>query len=357
MRQKVILFGPLPPPYGGVSVYISYLVEHLRAFDAKVWAVLGDHTKRDPQIRYIRHRRLGVIPALLREARGARILDATHFHLEYPHPLLLSIWLAGKFLLGFEWYKNIHDGSLPARQREFNFLQRALFRLAIRSTTEFIVVSEELKRWLQEEIKVRQNVTLIPSLLRIPPTLLDAPLSKKNETALASYLSRPHRVCSIGVFIPDYGFRHAADAVETLRRETGEDVGLLLLDGTFACDEKYRAETLKGREWITVLENVPNREVYQVMRRSDAFIRAVAREGYGISRVEALWCGLPVVATDVGETRGMLTSKFGDVAELTAQLRRALSGNHARDASEWAARFSSEAEENLRALIEKLFDR
>lgn len=350
MRRKVILYGPLPPPYGGVSVYMSFLAEHLRGRVARVWSVLGDRKQRDPLVRYVRHRRLGVVPAVLAEARGARILDATHFHLEYPNKLLLPIWLAAKRLLGFEWHKNVLDGSLPARHRNFSPTQRRLFRLAVRNVTEFVVVSEELSRWLRDEIKAAQPVHVIPCLVPIPEATLATVLPDATEGALQPYLKRARRVCSVGVFIPSYGFLHAAQAVERLRRETDEDIGLVLLDGTFARDEQYRREVLDGRDWITVVENVPNPQVYQVLRRSHCFVRAFGQESYGISRVEATWAGLPVVATRAGETRGMLTYEFGDVAELTRQLRRALFERPAAEVEHWSAEFRREAEENLRAL-------
>ena len=350
MRRKVILYGPLPPPYGGVSVYMSFLVEHLRGRVARVWAVPGGRGGRDPLVRFVRHRRLGVVPALMSEARGARVLDATHFHLEYPNRLLLPVWLAAKRLLGFEWYKNVHDGSLPARHRDFGPAQRRLFNLAARNVTEFVVVSDGLRRWLRDEVGVTQPVHVIPSLLPIPAAALAADLPEATERALRSYLDRPRRVCSIGVFIPSYGFLHAARAVEALREETGEDIGLVLLDGTFARDEEYRREVLSRRDWITVVENVPNPQVYQVLRRSDCFVRAFGPESYGISRVEATWCGLPVVATKAGETRGMLLYDFGDVEGLTRQLRRALRERPAAEVERWSAEFRREAEENLRAL-------
>lgn len=354
MRRKVILYGPLPPPYGGVSVYMSFLVEHLRGQVARVWSVLGDRTRRDPLVRFVSHRRLGVVPALMSEARGARVLDATHFHLEYPNRLLLPLWLAAKRLLGFEWHKNVHDGSLPARHRDFGPAQRWLFRLAARNVTEFVVVSDELGRWLRDEIKVTQPVHVIPGLVPIPDATFAAGLPETTERALGVYLRRRRRVCSIGAFIPAYGFLHAAQAVEALRRETNDDIGLALLDGTFARDEDYRREVLAGRDWITVAENVPNPQVYEILRRSDCFVRAFGQESYGISRVEATWCGLPVVATTAGETRGMLTYEFSDVDELTRQLRRALFERPTAEVERWSAEFRREAEENLRALREVL---
>jgi hypothetical protein len=51
-----------------------------------------------------------------------------------------------------------------------------------------------------------------------------------------------------------------------------------------------------------------------------------------------------------GETRGMLTYEFGDVAELTRQLRRALFEPPGAEIERWSAEFHREADENLRAL-------
>ncbi len=79
-------------------------------------------------------------------------------------------------------------------------------------------------------------------------------------------------ICSIGVFIPTYGFDHIANAVEVIRQESKTDIGLLLIDGSFASDESYKSKMLKHREWITVLENVPHGQVFQILKKSDVFV-------------------------------------------------------------------------------------
>lgn len=355
MRRKVILLGPLPPPYGGVSIYMSSLFEHLKHQVFRMWALeLSEEKRADPQISYIKHRQLGIIPVLLKEGFNARILDATHFHLENPNLILLPIWLMLKRLLRFEWYKNVHDGSLPQRHLGFSLLKRVLFRLAVNSVTEFVVVSEDLRRWLHDEIRVRQKISVVPSLLPIPHSAFNPARPADIEQRLAEYVRHHKRVCSLGVFIPNYGFKQVADAVERLREETGEDIGLILLDGTFVRDEDYRGETLRQRDWITVLENVPNPGVYEVFKRSDVFIRAVGQESYGISRVEALWCGIPVVATSVGETRGMLLYDFDDLGALRRQLQKALFDPPLQDVQALGAQFRKEAIDNLRELKKAL---
>jgi glycosyltransferase involved in cell wall biosynthesis len=351
MSRQIILFGPLPPPYGGVAIYMQSLVAHLRAPNVSVWTY-GGAKPDDKKIRFIAHRRLGTLWALLAAGRNARILDASHFHLEYPNPLLLLVWLGLKRRLGFEWFKNILDGSLPKRYPEFGWLQRRLFHRAIAAVDEFVVVSEELRYWLNDEIKVQQPITVIPCL--VPPPDRDAKLSNEAHAIITPYLAREHRVCSIGVFSPSYGFKDVAEAVEELRERTRKDIGLLLLDGGFICDEVYRREVLWKREWVTVLKEIPNPQIYEILKRSDVFVRSVVDEGFGISRIEAIWSGTPVIATRVGETRGMLLYDFGDVEQLVNQLQAVLLYPVWEEPNPWAAEFRREAEKNLQAVAKLL---
>lgn len=344
----------MPPPYGGVSVYVSALFEHLRPCGVRLWALFGDRPTRDPLVRSVNHRRFGLLAAIVAEGRGALIADCTHFHLEHPHRAWLPTWLALKRRAGFRWVKIILDGTLPMRHAKFGDARRRMFHRAVAAVDEFVVVSEELRRWLEDEIKVAQRVTVIPCLLTIPARALNVKLPAETERAVAPFFARARRVVSVGVFTPEYGFGDAASAVERLRAETGEDVGLLLVDGAFLREDDYREEVLRGREWITVLENVPNSHVYQLLRRADAFVRAFGYESYGISRIEAIWCGVPVVATTAGETRGMLTYEFGDVEALARQLGRALYGASRAELATWAEVYRREAAQNLRALEDVL---
>ncbi len=352
MRKKIVLLGPYPPPYGGVSIYISTLFEFLKNRGVQLWT-FGDEEVSGPNVHFMRDKRRQLVPLLLREGRGARIADSTHFLVDYPS-LLVPLWVGLKALLRFEWLKIMHDGSLPSRYEGFGLFRRALFRLAIRSVTEFIAVSEELEHWLKDEIGVRQNVTVIRSLLpnshRAAQGSLPAPL----VSALRPYFQQRKRVCSIGFFTPAYGFKHVADAIETVRQETGVDIGLALLDGHFLTDMAYKSDVLRDRDWVTVLTNVPHPVVFQILKRSDVFVRTFGLESYGLSRIEAIWCGLPVVATRAGETRGMLLYDFGDLDGLVTQLKRALFDKPVEEINAWAARYQQEANANLSAITLKL---
>ncbi len=351
MCRKVVLLGPYPPPYGGVSIYVKTLFEYLEN-RAELWT-FGDEEISAPNVVFMKDKRREILPLLIRRGAKARIADCTHFLIEYPS-VLVPVWVLLKALLRFEWLKIMQDGSLPTRYKKFNPIRRELFRLAIDSATEFIVISEELEEWLRSEIGVKQQITLIKSLFPIPYRSSDLALPREVETTLVPYEQRSKRVCSIGVFIPSYGFKHVAEAVEKIRNDTGTDIGLVLLDGAFAADEAYRSEVLDRRDWITVLKNVAHPVVFEILRRSNVFVRGFGLDSYGLSRVEAIWCGLPVVATRAGETRGMLLYDFGDVGELVNQLKQALSGERSNEVIQWAAVYQKEAEANLKALARKL---
>ena len=344
MRSRTVLLGPYPPPYGGVSVYISTLFDFVKNDGVELWTY-GDQKITGPNVFFVGNR--AFLPALvIRRGRRARIADSTHFLVEYPS-LLAPVWVALKTVLGFEWIKVIHDGSLPARFPQFSKLRRALFRLSTRRVSRFIVVSDELKRWLREDVLVSQEISVIGSLL---PAKTSMEKSGPMSTGLTQYLDCPKRVCSIGAFIPDYGFDQVAGAVEDVRRTSGENIGLVLLDGDFAADEDYRRRVLHGREWITVLKNVPHHDVPQILGAGDVFVRAFQFESYGLSRIEAIWSGTPVIATKAGETRGMLTYDFGNHKELVNHLTAVLFGPTAHDTSAWAERYREEAEDNLNEL-------
>jgi glycosyltransferase involved in cell wall biosynthesis len=352
MSRKTVLLGPYPPPYGGVSIYIHTLYEFFKDRAIEFW-IFGDEELKGPNVHFMKDKRGELLPLLIRRGANARIADCTHFLLEYPS-VLVPVWVTLKRLLRFEWIKIMQDGSLPSRYKKFSPVRKALFRLSSQSVTEFIVISEELRDWLREEIRVGQKISLIKNLFPVPYRSVPASLPDDIEEALLSYQQSSKRVCSIGVFIPSYGFKHVVAAVEKLRHETSTDISLLLLDGDFAADEGYRTEVLKGRDWITVLKNVAHPFVFEILRRSDVFVRGFGLDSYGLSRVEAIWCGLPVVATRAGETRGMLLYDFGDEEELANQLKKALFGPPSEEAGYWATIYQNEAEENLQTLANKL---
>jgi len=217
-----------------------------------------------------------------------------------------------------------------------------------------------------ERRRSAKAVAAIDELVVTSPSLVD--FFRDSFGASAKYISpllpfianeRPRNhggrsenvITSVGAFIPSYGFQHLADAVDRLRTE-GIDLKLTLIDGAFARDEDYKRAVLKNRSWIDVHEGIPRAEVCELIANSAAFVRPVEHESYGLSRVEAIVSGTPVIATNIGETRGMLTYEFGDIDTLTGHLRDVLDGRAGTDLQHWSDVYKREAETNLRTYLQ-----
>jgi glycosyltransferase involved in cell wall biosynthesis len=347
VRSKIFLLGPYPPPYGGVSIYMEALKEFLKrsGFDCKI--KLYPETI-SPEMDSVHPNFISIYNNFYKISKNDICLDSSTLFVEYPSVHAILSWFLIKLLKRFKWIKIIHDGSLPSRYQTFGLIQKSFFHLSIHYVDEFVTVSNDLSAWLSTKIKVRQKVSFIGSLLPILPDALNSSLPSQIEQSISRY---DKLICSIGVFIPTYGFEHIANAVEVIRQESRTDIGLLLIDGSFANDESYKPKVLKNRKWVIVLENVPHGQVLQILKRSDVFVRGVEFESYGLSRVEALWSGTPVVATMVGETRGMLLYNFGKEEELIEQIKKALFNPPTEDIKAWGDYFSREASDNLTAVI------
>jgi glycosyltransferase involved in cell wall biosynthesis len=347
-KVKPILFGPLPPPFGGVAVFMTAVSTKALQQGVRVWSYTGKPPNENQnEILFVNHRRFGHLLALWREGRRARITDSTHFHLEHPNALLLPLWLLSKVFLRFKWVKILHDGSLPPRYKDFSRLKRWLCRLALRHIDEFVVYNEQIEAWLREKVPPDKQVNFVSLLMPLASEWHVGQLEEDVTQVLDRYSQHAVRVCSVGIFIPEYGFHNVANTVEKMREETGTDIGLMLIDGGFECDDGYRSSVACGREWISVIQNVTQTAVARSLKISNVFVRAPAHESYGISRIEALWCGVPVIATNVGETRGMFLYEYGDEATLLAHLKNVLNGGRVPDAKRWADNFQIEAEKNL----------
>lgn len=347
MRGNIFLFGPYPPPYGGVGIYMETLNELTKKSGIECKLRIypgGTNSKKDAVLPSL----TSIYRNLHNISRNDICLDSAALLLEYPSILANFTWLLLKIVKKFRWIKIIHDGSLPSRYRNFGLIRKVLFHLSLNYVDEFIAVSDELSVWLRTKLNVKQKVSFIGSLLPIPPESLNSSLPSQIEETISRY---DKLICSIGVFIATYGFEHIANAVEVIRQESKTDIGLLLVDGSFASDESYKSKVLKNRKWVIVLENVPHGQVLQILKKSDVFVRGVAFESYGLSRVEALWSGTPVVATRVGEIRGMLLYDFGNEEELIQQIKKALFNPSAEDIKVWGDYFGREANDNLLAVI------
>lgn len=127
-------------------------------------------------------------------------------------------------------------------------------------------------------------------------------------------------------------------------KDTGPEVKLLIVgDGPYRANLENLAYQTDCASSILFLGQKNQNEVIDVLSATDIFVNPSYSEGLGISVMEAASIGLPIIATDVGGTREIITTdktgiliKARDVGQLVeelcrlranAELRKKLGGN------------------------------
>ncbi len=347
-RRPIHLLGPYPPPWGGVGVFQKLL--HTALVERGLATTLHPFLSGGQAGAVFRPTARAIWAGAADLRRGEIWLDSSTFVFEYPHlPAALS-WLLLHRRRGFRWLKIVHDGTLPQRMEAFSARQRRFVQWAFGQPDAVATVGDKLTEWLRAAPWFARPVQRLSSFLPLP----DAYGAAVPPAVVADPASRGEAlIATLGVFRPDYGFAQIAEAVARLRVD-GPQAKLIIMDGGFALeDADYKRRVLQDRPWIVVLKELPHEQVLKTMAACAAFVRGVQRESLGLSRLEALRCGVPVVGTNVGVTAGVSTYEFGDVDALTARLREALMRDDTR-AVEQAAAMDRLAQENLQTIMQWL---
>lgn len=340
------LLGSYPPPYGGVAVFVKNLHKCLMKENV-LHKMIINSSERYPGMENLKEDLLGYFFQLLRIKRGSCIIDSCNMFLEYPVKEKAKVW---NFLLKvkkWKWIKIFHDGTLPARYLDFSKEEKEMFITSINGMKKILVVSDELSTWLKHDICYLGDVEIIESIL---PKDIEI---KELDYSVESFIQEHEFiVTSIGTGNKEYGFQDVIAAVQQSKYRN--QIGIVLVDGNFAeKNEVYleRIRNYKKLENVCYIEGgLDNEKTGALLSKSTVFVRGVHYESYGISRVEAVLAGIPVIATNVGETRGMLLYTPGDIQELKERLDDVLDGKSNIDLNEWKKFYEMKAENNYKII-------
>ena len=341
LKKKIILFGPYPPPHGGVSIFNLLLNKTLieSGFNCVLRIYYGSNLKKGVRPNFI-----SIIKNFYFLKKNDVCIDSCSFFLEYPSRGSFIAWRILLFFKKFKWIKVIHDSTLAERYSNFSKDQADIFKKVINLIDELIVVNEVLADWLINVLKYKRKIHIISSLIPLPKEYDSIEI---DETISVSLSKHKKIITSVGVFSPSYGFDHIVSAVELIRNETGSDLGLVLIDGCFLVDNEFKNKECFNRKWVTVLNNISHPQLYQILKKSDVFVRGTKSESVGLSRIEAVWSGTPVVATNVGEIRGMLLYEFGNIEVLVKKIKEAFHCNSKNNFEYWSQKYHQEAQDNV----------
>ncbi|EMY32196.1 glycosyltransferase [Arthrobacter crystallopoietes BAB-32] len=121
---------------------------------------------------------------------------------------------------------------------------------------------------------------------------------------------RRHRIVTLGRLVPRKGVDLAVQALKLLKEQGIDDVELLVVGGSsgpagLAGDPEAQrllalARELGVEDQVVLRGQVPREQIPAVLRSADAVVCVPWYEPFGIVPLEAMACGVPVVAASVG---------------------------------------------------------
>jgi len=260
-----------------------------------------------------------------------QVID-THFgHPEASAAFRLARKFGVPFTVTLRGNETFHAGDPRKRRRMAE---------ALRAAARVIAVSEPLRDFAIELGVDPKRAVVIPN--GIDSTVF-YPRNRSAERQRLGMAGSELHILSAGYLIERKGHHRIVETLAGLQGH-GRPVRLWIVgdpgaEGDFAAEIRRRVSQCGVQANVTFVPAVPAAELACYMSACDLFCLATSREGWPNVVNEALACGTPVVATNVGGVPAMIPdSRFGlivppgDSAALGDALARALSTEWDRDA-------------------------
>lgn len=183
-----------------------------------------------------------------------------------------TVWGQGSDVYLPEWFTKLTSKSI------------------IKNSDSAIALTENMKRAMQAIYD--HDIAIVPNGIDLKEYTSELPVQNVEGSR--------KRILFVGRLHPVKGAHYLLGAMSTVHRELPEAKLVLVGDG----EEREHLETLTDnlgiRECVEFAGRVPHERVQDYMNQAEVFVISSLSEGFPVTILEAMACGLPVVATRVG---------------------------------------------------------
>jgi len=328
----ILILGPVPPPYGGISVHLSRLVPLLENAGLKV-GVLNHFASRDEPFVVGALNRNPVNYYRMPNRFPARIVH--YHHSRWPQFVALVLGKRGNEA---HYILTLHAGDLEKHFPELrsrNPLVRTITRWALRRFDTVIAVDPEIAEIIRGELPDRR-VELLPAFVDF-----DGEEARSYIAEVESFLdSGPFLVMAAYSiqFLKSgeelYGVDTAIEAFLDLAPDY-DDLRLAIFVARSPTRGKARSHLARleqrlvdarVQDRVLILFGQP---LVPALRETAVFVRPTRAEGDAVSVREAQRAGVPVVASDIiARPDGVVLFPAGSGQGLSTAVRSVLNGRH-----------------------------
>ncbi|MBZ9571158.1 glycosyltransferase family 4 protein [Methanobrevibacter sp. TMH8] len=328
--MKIAMVGQFPPHIGGVGVHIHSLAKELVKNGEEVYVITYPHKdiKNESNFDYMDYNGIKVIGTKGPNITGLRSLfyvlfgtfqlislikkeniDIIHGHYIYPAGLIAV--LAGIFTKK-KVYVTSHGSDMFCLYHQHKFMQPVI-KFVLKRADVVLAVSEALKEEILKtgidgiENKVRLNWNTV-DIDEFCPSVLENPDNFKDEFNIPE---TKQIILFVGNIIKR---KNVAKILEAKKQLKSDCVLVVVGGGPLLTNLK---EKVKDEGIDDVIFTGPRNDVANIIRSSDILILPSYSESFGLVLIEALACGKPVIGSNVGGIKEIITSDVGLLVEPT----------------------------------------
>ena len=229
------------------------------------------------------------LAAKMAEAVSEHGIELFHVHYAIPHAIAGII---AQQMLGDgapRMVTTLHGTDITIVGQDHSFFE--ITRFGIERSDGVTAVSEFLRRMTAEEFQVTRPIDVIPNFV----DLEQYPVERPDRSAFAEPGQKV--LLHVSNFRP---VKRVLDTVRIFEKVTRETDAVMLMVGEGP--ERSSAQALARR--LGVLDRIrflgTRREIAQIAGMADVFLLPSELESFGLSALEAMACGIPVVGSDAG---------------------------------------------------------
>jgi glycosyltransferase involved in cell wall biosynthesis len=319
---RIAILGPLPPPFGGVSVHVQRVVAKLRKQGCTVHAI---NSCAEYRYRY----------AYFYLIRLALLLWYHRFDQVHVHTLYLSNGLRELALIMYVQRYLHYEVMLIEHDCRYLYTKDVAWRTQLNNllphVKQHVYIGDRTARsFVENNIVPAYNVSVESAFLP-PDSCAEHEIVATYPSELFAFIDRYTNIMLANAFALSlldgkdlYGFDLCVKALALLRKD-GYDVGLVFALAQVS-DEQYFSCCMHMIEQYGLQEHIflltGRYELWPLMKMADIFIRPTLSDGASVSVEEALWCGANVIASDVcARPEGVVLFKSGNIDDLCCKLK------------------------------------
>lgn len=306
--KKVLIISNMYPSKDHLSygIFVKNQVEQLREND--VHSVLAVNTNPDTgKVNVLKKYASWGLQVFSAYRKDKKDIGITHSHYVFPSGMF-SYLLKQRF--GIPYIVTAHGGDINKMAKKSARIKGYTEKI-LQHADHIIAVGEELASHIERDFHVSQEKISVMSM-GIDRTVFSKPTSKKEIAKQLGFDETKVNFLFVGNVIQEKGVEELIEAFLKLDQANSNKAALYLVGSTknvnFSARMKERAS---ASEHIHFIEPMPQKRLAQYFQAADVFVLPSYIEGLGLVALEAMSCGTPVIASDVGGLHYMLQNEAG----------------------------------------------